>query len=103
MKITDIADAVAPGAAHRIIGVRPGEKIHEQMIGSEDAMHTFEYSKYYKVLPMIHQWSSDPSRIKNGRKVNPGFQYTSDSNTDWMTKDQLRNWIGQNLHLFDPH
>ena len=96
MKITDIANAVDPSAHQITIGIRPGEKIHEQMIGSEDAMHTYEYSDYYKILPMIHQWSSDPARIKDGRKVCSDFQYTSDRNQDWMSVEQLRLWIGEN-------
>jgi len=96
MKITDIAEAVAPGAHHNIIGVRPGEKIHEQMIGLEDAMHTYEYSDYYKILPMIHQWSSDPNRIKDGCNVSCDFQYTSDRNHEWMRVEQLRGWIQLN-------
>lgn len=96
MNITDIARAVEPSAHQRIIGIRPGEKIHEQMIGLEDAMHTYEYSDYYKILPMIHQWSSDPARIKAGRKVSTDFQYTSDRNQEWMSVDQLRLWIDEN-------
>jgi UDP-N-acetylglucosamine 4,6-dehydratase/5-epimerase len=96
MKITDIAQAVDPSAHQTTIGIRPGEKIHEQMIGSEDAMHTYEYSDYYKILPMIHQWSSDPTRIKDGCKVSADFQYTSDCNQDWMSVEQLRLWIDAN-------
>jgi UDP-N-acetylglucosamine 4,6-dehydratase/5-epimerase len=96
MKITDIAQAVDPSAHQTTIGIRPGEKIHEQMIGSEDAMHTYEYSDYYKILPMIHQWSSDPIRIKDGCKVSADFQYTSDCNQDWMSVEQLRLWIDAN-------
>ena len=96
MKITDIAEAVAPSAHQKIIGIRPGEKVHEQMIGSEDAMHTYEYSDYYKILPMIHQWSSDPDRIKDGRKVRSDFQYTSDRNQEWMSVEQLRIWVDEN-------
>jgi UDP-N-acetylglucosamine 4,6-dehydratase (inverting) len=96
MKITDIAQAVDPSAHQNIIGIRPGEKIHEQMIGSEDAIHTYEYSDYYKILPMIHQWSSDPTRIKDGCKVSADFQYTSDRNQDWMSVEQLRLWIDEN-------
>ena len=66
------------------------------MIGLEDAMHTYEYSDYYKILPMIHSWSTDPSRIKDGRKVRPDFQYTSDCNQEWMSVDTLRLWIDEN-------
>jgi UDP-N-acetylglucosamine 4,6-dehydratase (inverting) len=93
MTILDIAKAVAPEAKHRIIGIRPGEKIHEQMIGLEDALHTYEYKTHYKILPAIHNWSSDPSRINGGVKVDEHFMYTSDSNTDWMPVEALQGWI----------
>lgn len=93
MTILDIAKAVAPTAKHKIIGIRPGEKIHEQMIGSEDAPHTFEYDSYYKILPAIHSWSSDPKRINGGTKVVEGFTYTSDNNTEWMEVEDLQSWI----------
>ena len=96
MKVTDIARAVAPDARHEIVGIRPGEKLHEQMIGSEDALHTFEYSDHYKILPAIHNWSQDPYRINGGKKVAPDFTYCSDNNTDWMSADTLRAWIDQN-------
>ena len=97
MTIVDIAKAVAPEAKHRIIGVRPGEKIHEQMIGSEDAPYTYEYPDYYKILPMIHQWSSDPLRIQDGVKLEEGFVYASNSNQDWMTVSELSYWIAKNV------
>ena len=93
MTITDIANAVDPAAKHKIIGIRPGEKIHEQMIGLEDAAHTYAYADHYKILPAIHNWSSDPSRIGNGRRVDEGFMYTSDNNTEWMSVEALRSWI----------
>jgi UDP-N-acetylglucosamine 4,6-dehydratase/5-epimerase len=96
MKLVDIARAVAPNARHEIIGIRPGEKLHEQMVGPEDALHTFEYSSYYKILPAIHGWSSDPKRINNGAKVPPDFIYSSNTNTEWMSVDDLRAWIAQN-------
>lgn len=98
MNIVDIARAVSPTAKHEIIGIRPGEKIHEQMIGSEDAPHTFEYDSYYKILPAIHNWSSDENRIKGGKKVEDGFTYTSDNNKEWMTIDELKAWIDGNKH-----
>ena len=79
MTILDIAQAVAPQATHKIIGIRPGEKIHEQMISSEDAMHTYDYPGHYKILPAIHGWSSDPARNSGGVKVADDFTYTSDN------------------------
>jgi UDP-N-acetylglucosamine 4,6-dehydratase (inverting) len=96
MTILDIARAVAPGARHRIIGIRPGEKIHEQMIGFEDAPHTYEYAGHYKILPAIHGWSSDPARINGGVKVPEDFTYTSDRNTSWMPVEQLQAWMAAN-------
>lgn len=95
MKVTDIARAVAPDARHNIIGIRPGEKLHEQMIGTEDALYTYEYKDFYKILPAIYNWSEDPVRINCGEKVAPNFTYCSDSNTDWMSIDALRDWIVQ--------
>lgn len=96
MNIPDIAKAVAPEARHEIVGIRPGEKLHEQMIGSEDALHTYEYSDHYKVLPAIHGWSSDPERINGGKLVPPDFTYCSDNNPDWMSVETLKTWIAQN-------
>ena len=96
MSILDIANAVVPTAEQKIIGVRPGEKIHEQMIGLEDAPHTYAYANHYKILPMIHNWSSDPLRIKNGVKVDDNFTYTSDNNSEWMSMEELRVWIETN-------
>jgi UDP-N-acetylglucosamine 4,6-dehydratase len=90
MSIGDIAMAVAPKARHKIIGIRPGEKLHEQMISVEDSYSTYEYADYYKILPAIHQWSKDPERIKNGVKVAEGFEYVSDTNAEWMDVDALR-------------
>lgn len=96
MTIGDIAKAVVPDAKHKIIGIRPGEKIHEQMIGFEDAPHTYEYDTYFKILPAIHSWSSDPARINGGIKVKDDFIYTSDNNTEWMSVKELQEWIAGN-------
>lgn len=96
MKVTDVASAVFPEAKQEIVGIRPGEKLHEQMIGSEDAMYTYEYPEHFKILPAIHDWSSDPFRIKDGVKVPEGFVYISDSNKEWMSVADLRVWIDKN-------
>lgn len=96
MRITDLARAIAPEARQDIIGIRPGEKVHEQMIGTEDSSYTYEYPDHFKILPAIHQWYRDANRIKDGKKVSAGFCYTSDNNTEWMTAEQLRGWIKQN-------
>jgi UDP-N-acetylglucosamine 4,6-dehydratase len=96
MNILDIARAVAPSAKHEIIGIRPGEKLHEQMIGIEDALHSYEYPEHFKILPAIHGWSNDPARIKDGTKVGPDFTYCSDNNSEWMSIESLRDWIEHN-------
>ena len=96
MNIMDIAKAVAPDADTKIIGIRPGEKLHEQMVGIEDAAHTYEYDRYYKILPAIHGWSDDPARIGDGKKVVADFSYASNSNSEWMSVEELRKWIASN-------
>ena len=93
MNIMDIAAAIAPKAKTEMIGIRPGEKLHEQMIGKEDAPHTYEYDGYYKILPAIHGWSEDAARIGTGQRVPDGFCYASDSNSDWMMAEKLLDWI----------
>jgi UDP-N-acetylglucosamine 4,6-dehydratase len=101
MKITDIATAIAPGARQDIVGIRPGEKLHEQMIGVEDARHTFEYPNHYKILPAIHNWSRDKARIQDGMPVPESFSYCSDNNREWMTVDAMREWIAINKSKID--
>lgn len=96
MKITDIASSIAPDCIHEVVGVRPGEKLHEQMISSEDAPHTYEYPEFYKILPAIHDWSRDPARINGGALVSPDFTYCSNNNPEWMNIETLRAWIRQN-------
>ena len=90
MKVTDIANVVAPKTKHKIIGIRPGEKLHEQMISAEDSYSTFEYDNYYKILPQINEWMLDTKRIKNGKKVLENFVYASNTNKEWMTKTTLK-------------
>ena len=101
MRLIDIARAVAPKADLKIIGIRPGEKIHEQMIGPEDSPYTYSYDNYYKILPAIYDWSVDPQRIKNGRLVDPDFTYNSSTNSWWMTIEDLKSWIASNKCSFD--
>jgi UDP-N-acetylglucosamine 4,6-dehydratase len=96
MKVTDLARVVAPGCKQEVIGIRPGEKLHEQMIGAEDAYYTYEYPEHYKILPVINNWDQDPNRIKDGNKVSEGFVYASDNNSEWMTDAELKVWIDAN-------
>jgi FlaA1/EpsC-like NDP-sugar epimerase len=96
MKVTDLARVVAPEARHEVVGIRPGEKLHEQMIGAEDAYYTYEYPEHFKILPAINGWASCEKRIKDGKKVSEGFVYASDTNPEWMKSDALRKWIETN-------
>ena len=79
-----------------ITGLRPGEKLHEQMIGPEDSLTTYEYENHYKILPAIHNWSADAARIKTGTKVPEGFTYSSETNEAWMSSEELGAWIEAN-------
>ncbi|MFA6922268.1 MAG: UDP-N-acetylglucosamine 4,6-dehydratase (inverting) [Gallionella sp.] len=96
MKVTDVATAAVPGAKQEVVGIRPGEKLHEQMIGTEDALYTYEYPEHYKILPAINGWCDDPHRIKDGRKVAEDFTYSSDNNREWMSIASLQAWIERN-------
>ena len=96
MKVVDIAKVIAPNAKHKIIGIRPGEKLHEQMISNDDSYSTYEYPNYYKILPQINEWEKDNLRIKEGKKTFEGLVYSSDKNSEWMTKSDLQKWIDIN-------
>jgi UDP-N-acetylglucosamine 4,6-dehydratase (inverting) len=96
MKVTDIALAVNDKAKQEEVGIRPGEKLHEQMIGSEDALYTYEYPGHFKILPSINNWSNDPKRMGVGVKVDPNFIYSSDNNKEWMDISKLQDWIEKN-------
>lgn len=96
MKVTDLAKAIAPECKQEIVGIRPGEKLHEQMISSEDSYFTYEYPEHFKILPAINNWSTSTERIKNGKKVQEGFTYSSDNNSIWMSELELQEWIALN-------
>jgi UDP-N-acetylglucosamine 4,6-dehydratase (inverting) len=100
MKVLDIARVIAPHLPIKIIGIRPGEKIHEQMISVEDARSTYEYSDHYKIFPQLlylkDRWTRIETKnapLRVGIPVSEGFCYSSDSNTSWMSDEALRSWI----------
>lgn len=97
MKITDLASVIAPEARQEVVGIRPGEKLHEQMISAEDAYYTYEYPEHFKILPAINNWATCEKRIKDGEKVPEGFVYASDNNSEWMSSTELQAWIDKNL------
>jgi FlaA1/EpsC-like NDP-sugar epimerase len=96
MKVTDLAIAIDKDAIQEVVGIRPGEKLHEEMIGVDDALYTYEYDSYYKILPAINNSSSSKKLIKNGKQVEKSFSYTSDNNREWMSIDTLQKWIINN-------
>ena len=93
IKVIDIAEVIAPNCKKNYIGIRPGEKLHEQMISIEDSHSTYEYDEYYKILPQINEWGTDPKRIKDGVKVPPDFIYSSETNKNWLSKSELKEWM----------
>ena len=97
MRIGDIAKAVNPKAKWRSVGIRPGEKLHEQMIGQEDALSTYEYEEYFKILPQINDWMNDKERIKDGHLVAENFTYSSETNDRWLSVEELKVWIKNNI------
>jgi UDP-N-acetylglucosamine 4,6-dehydratase/5-epimerase len=96
MKVTDLATTIDSDAVQEVVGIRPGEKLHEEMIGKDDSNYTYEYDNYYKILPAINNWASSKKLIKDGRPVESGFSYTSDNNKDWMSIETLHEWINSN-------
>ena len=94
MNIMDLAKAIAPKAKIKIIGIRPGEKIHEVMISPDDAINTLEFDTYFVIQPSHPWWDNlDYIKIKGGKQVDEGFSYSSGNNTQWLTIDKLKKMI----------
>jgi FlaA1/EpsC-like NDP-sugar epimerase len=96
MKIIDLATTIDKDAIQEVVGIRPGEKLHEEMIGVDDSLYTYEYDDHYKILPALNNWSSSKKLIKNGKRVEKGFSYTSENNEEWMSVKTLHEWIENN-------
>lgn len=97
-KITDVATAIGPDCEQKIVGIRPGEKIHEEMITEADSYTTVDLGQYYAILPQIPVWSLEEYMKKfNANKVEQGFKYNSGTNTEWLTVEQIRALI--KLHV----
>ncbi|MBK6450615.1 MAG: UDP-N-acetylglucosamine 4,6-dehydratase (inverting) [Saprospiraceae bacterium] len=97
-RITDVATAVGPDCEQVIVGIRPGEKVHEEMITSSDSFYTYDLGKYYTIIPSTHNWKLDEF-IKefNAKIVQPGFSYNSGENTEWETVETLRELIREHV------
>ena len=97
-KITDVATAIAPSAEQNIIGIRPGEKIHEEMITESDSFTTYDLGKYYAILPQVTRFDINDFIAKNNAtKVKEGFHYTSENNEEFLSVDNIRQLIEDNL------
>lgn len=97
-RITDVAEAVAPDCRTEIVGIRPGEKIHEEMITSTDALSTVEFKDYFVILPSVALWDIDEfMQAFNGKMCSQGFCYNSGSNSDWLSVADIRKQIIQHV------
>ena len=93
-RITDVAEAIAPDCKQEVVGIRPGEKIHEEMITPSDSYYTYDLGKYYTILPATHRWNLvDYINHFNAEMVEKGFSYNSGENTEWETIDTLKDLI----------
>jgi UDP-N-acetylglucosamine 4,6-dehydratase (inverting) len=97
-RITEVATAIAPNAEQKVIGIRPGEKIHEEMITEADSYTTVDIGRYYAILPQVPAWSLDEyKKTFNAVPVPQGFKYNSGTNTEWLTVEQIRELIKEHV------
>jgi UDP-N-acetylglucosamine 4,6-dehydratase/5-epimerase len=97
-RVTELAEAVAPDCERKLVGVRPGEKIHEEMITETDSLNTAELDKYYVIMPSNPSWNvEDWLKNFNGKRVPEGFKYNSGTNTWWLSVEELRQEIRQHV------
>jgi UDP-N-acetylglucosamine 4,6-dehydratase len=99
MKIVDLARAIAPDCSVEIIGVRPGEKLHEILITAEDGRHTVEYDGLYVILPQLSWWQTQ--NYKKAKELAEGFNYTSDNNGQWLKINELKKMVKEYSEPFE--
>jgi len=101
-RITDLAEAIGPDCKHPVVGIRPGEKVHEEMVTSSDSLNTIETGRYYVIVPNLTDISFKEALAKymshyRAKPVEPGFRYSSGANDQWLTVDEIRTLIRQHL------
>jgi UDP-N-acetylglucosamine 4,6-dehydratase len=97
-KITDVADAIGPDCVKKVVGIRPGEKIHEEMITTSDSFYTYDLGKYYAIVPSTPRWKMEEFISHfHAEKVPQGFHYNSGENTEWVTIADLRKLIKEHV------
>ena len=97
MNVMDLARAIAPGCEYDVVGIRPGEKLHEVMVPEDDAPRTLEFEDYFVIQPAFHWWDSSYHVGNGGNPCPDGFSYASNTNTEWMTVEQLRELAAEFL------
>ncbi len=93
VRILDLAKIIAPDCKINEIGLRPGEKLHEQLISADEASYTYEFNDYFKILSPLNKWDTCSKRTRGGKKVSHNFTYTSDDNNTWLEKSELSKWL----------
>ena len=103
-KITEVAKAIAPGLEQRVIGIRPGEKIHEEMITPSDSFYTYDMGRYYAIIPSVPNWDLNEFKaVFKAELVEAGFSYNSGNNIEWVKAEDLREFIVTHVDAnFDP-
>jgi FlaA1/EpsC-like NDP-sugar epimerase len=97
-RIMDVADAIGPECKKNIVGIRPGEKLHEEMITPSDSFYTYDLGTYYAILPSNPRWNLEEFKKEfKAEKVPPGFKYNSEQNTEWETVESLRSLIKEHI------
>jgi FlaA1/EpsC-like NDP-sugar epimerase len=97
-RITDVAEAIGPDCRKEIVGIRPGEKLHEEMVTVTDALSTVEFEKYFVILPSMQMWDVREFTTRfNGQSCPDGFSYNSGENTQWLTVEEIREQIRQHV------
>jgi UDP-N-acetylglucosamine 4,6-dehydratase len=91
MKMTQLADAIAPGARRKVVGIRPGEKVNEILLTEEEARHGREFNDYFVIEPEYPYWGED--NVEGGKLLPEGFRYTSDNNNWWLSEDELKSMV----------
>ena len=93
VKILDLAKCLAPKCKIIETGLRPGEKLHEQLISKDESQYTYEFGDYYKILSPLHGWNKSRKRIGEGVAVEEDFYYTSNRNDRWLNQKDLKDWL----------